>query len=80
MPYADVGFSYGDHGAGFEVRTTLFQHADQKIRELFGFQPLDADANHEGPRRARQGQLGMEIRVHGSDDLRMGPSSRQDSI
>ncbi len=52
MSYADAGFSYGDHGAVFEVLTTLFQHADQKIRELFGFQPFDADANHGGPRCA----------------------------
>jgi len=75
MSYADAGFSYGDHGAGFEVLTTLFQHADQKIRELFGLQPLDADANHGGPRRARQGQRGMKIRLQGNDDLRMGPNA-----
>ena len=78
MSYADAGFSYGDHGAGFEVLTTLFQHADQKIRELFRFQPFDADANHRRPRRARKGQLGMKIRVQGNNDLPMVPSSRED--
>ena len=78
MSYPNAGFSYGDHRAGFELITTLFQHADQKIRELFGFQPFDADANHRRPRRARKGQLGVKIRVQGNDDLRMVPSSRED--
>ena len=76
MSYADAGSSHGDHGAGFKVLTTLFQHVDQKIRELFGFQPFDADANHGGPRRARKGLLGMKIRVQSNDDLRMVSSSR----
>jgi len=51
-PYANAGFSCSDHGAGFEVLMTLFQHADQKIRELFGFQPFDADAIHGRSSRA----------------------------
>ena len=78
MSYADAGFGHSDHCAGPEVITTLFEHTGQEIRERFGLQPIDADANHGRPRRARKRQLGMEICVQGDDDLTMVPSTRED--
>ena len=49
MPYADAGFSYGDHGAGFEILMTLFEHADQNIGELLPFSPSMRTRTTDGP-------------------------------
>ena len=73
-----LGFGHSDHCAGPEVITTLFEHTGREIRERFGLQPIDADANHGRPRRAQKRQLGMEICVQGDDDLTMVPSTRED--